>query len=104
MLQQGIWEPKNTGATGMILIKNDTHGQMYVNTISKVQKENGWYEVKGKPVGEVKSGAVDFAEMTKADIEVYARGFTGEDDKPIELDRRMNKENMLKDFSKKLGA
>lgn len=49
------------------------------------------------------SGDPDLDEMTRKQLEEYARGIIGKDGKPIELDRRMNKKNMLKDFNEKKG-
>jgi hypothetical protein len=45
----------------------------------------------------------DFDNMTKKELEKYARTFTGKDGKPIELDRRMNKNNMIKAFNEQKG-
>jgi hypothetical protein len=44
-----------------------------------------------------------FEAMTKKQLEEYARGFNDKDGNPIELDRRMNKKNMIKAFNEKKG-
>jgi hypothetical protein len=46
---------------------------------------------------------VDYAAMTKRELEEHARGFNDANGKPIELDRRMNKKNMLKSFNEQKG-
>lgn len=49
------------------------------------------------------SGDHDFSGMTKKQLEAYARGVEGKNGKPIELDRRMNKNNMIKAFNEMKG-
>jgi hypothetical protein len=66
-------------------------------------------EVEGQPGEDVTKNPVvdeqapDLQDMTKVQIEEYARGFSDKDGNPIELDRRMNKTNMIKAFNEKKG-
>jgi ribosomal protein L10 len=53
-------------------------------------------EVAEEPIEE-EAATVKLEDMTKKEIEEYARGFN------IELDRRMNKTNMIKAFNEKKG-
>lgn len=81
----------------MILIKNDDHGRLHVNGLTDAQKEAGWYipEDKAEPVAP-EVVAASPGDMSKAELEKYARGFN------IELDRRMSKNNMMKSFNRQL--
>lgn len=47
--------------------------------------------------------APDLNDMTKRELELYARGFKDAAGNIIELDRRMNKANMMKAFNEQLG-
>ena len=92
-----------------MILKNDDHGIMMSYSISDLQKQKGWYEITEAELMELAGGEVaeevsepdtpdiDFDAMTKKELEVYARDFN------IELDRRMSKKNMLKDFNEQLG-